>query len=112
MTDGNSDERNALMSALEAQLDGHRLFVIGLGQDVNGTLLTHLASTPSDYYFAPDGATLTAIYQAIAKRIRADVLFKQLAVRYLLPAGLHFVGMVDGPDPVETVHCWNGTSAK
>jgi len=45
---------------------GTVIYTIGLGAHVNPTLMKQIASQPSNYYFAPTGADLTAIYQSIA----------------------------------------------
>lgn len=52
--------------AAAAKAAGSRIFTIGLGTDVDPSLLQRLASAPSDYYFAADAAALDAIYQQIA----------------------------------------------
>ncbi|MFN8421942.1 MAG: VWA domain-containing protein [Anaerolineae bacterium] len=60
----------AAATALKAQ--GVRVFTIGLGEedDVFKQLLRDAASTPSDFYFAPDGEDLEGIYERIAGTIR------------------------------------------
>lgn len=67
MSDGvPSNTDLALSQAQAAKNSGTRIFTIGLGQDVNATLLTQIASSPSDYYYAPTSTELGAIYQTIA----------------------------------------------
>jgi Mg-chelatase subunit ChlD len=51
---------------------GTRIFTIGLGGDVNADRLKTLATSASDYYFAPDGAALAGIYEQIAGAIRGQ----------------------------------------
>ncbi len=48
-----------------------RVFTVGLGlpDDVLLDLLREAASSPEDYYFAPDGEDLQGIYKQIAGRI-------------------------------------------
>jgi hypothetical protein len=44
------------------------VYTIGLGSDVNDTELTNIALlTYGKYYFAPDAATLQAIFQSIGR---------------------------------------------
>ncbi|MFN8472983.1 MAG: VWA domain-containing protein [Anaerolineae bacterium] len=56
-------------AAAAAKAAGTRIFTIGLGSDVDPNLMRDLASSPSDYYFAPDSSQLDAIYQQIAGAI-------------------------------------------
>jgi len=60
------DPRPAATAAKNA---GTRIFTIGLGADVDPNLLRDLASSPSDYFFAPTSSQLDAIYQQIAGAI-------------------------------------------
>jgi len=60
------DPRPAATAAKNA---GTRIFTIGLGADVDPDMLRDLASSPSDYFFAPDSSQLDAIYQQIAGTI-------------------------------------------
>ncbi len=99
LTDGNSEVGDAVRSALEAKLHGAWLLVIGLGDDVNGELLRHLATSPADYYEAPAAEQLDQIYSDIGRRIRADGLARTLAIRETLPPELEFDGAVAGPAP-------------
>lgn len=101
LTDGNSDLRSAVGSALAAKLTGTWLFTIGLGEDVNRDLLRRLASSPGDCYLAPTSEDLTRVYTDIGRRIRADGLFRSATVTHLLPEGLAFAGMSMGPAPTE-----------
>jgi hypothetical protein len=54
-----------------AKADGLHLFAVGLGlaDDVLDALLAGVASTPEDYYFAPDGEDLEGIYRQIAGKL-------------------------------------------
>ena len=64
-------ECTVLLAASEAKSAGARVFTIGLGErdDVLRALLRDAASAPTDYFFAPDGEDLAAIYGRIARRI-------------------------------------------
>jgi Mg-chelatase subunit ChlD len=61
--------------ALAAAIDVHNKFgmafyTIGFGDSINDKLLIDIATkTGGKFYFAPDGATLTAIYKQIAEEI-------------------------------------------
>lgn len=69
LTDGRNNPEpvsSAIAAAGAAKADGIRLFTIGLGDDVEADALARMASTAGDYFFAPDGEDLAAIYRAIA----------------------------------------------
>ncbi len=70
-TGGGSQEDTVLAAAGAAKTAGTRVFTIGLGEatDVLRDLLLHAATSLEDYFFAPDGEDLAAIYQRIAGRI-------------------------------------------
>ncbi len=59
----------ALAQAAEAKARGDELYVIGLGKDVNKTLLQKIASTPDYYFPAASSAALNSIYKKIAVAI-------------------------------------------
>jgi Mg-chelatase subunit ChlD len=99
LTDGNSDPRSATIAAVEAKLAGGRIFVIGLGEDVNGALLQRIASGAGDYYPTPSGQDLARVYADIGRRIRADGLLRSVTVRAELADGLALLGMAEGPPP-------------
>lgn len=63
-------------------LTDHRVlaYAIGLGEDVEPSLLQVLASAHELYYYAPDADDLEAAYRAIARRIYATVLLKQVTI--------------------------------
>jgi Mg-chelatase subunit ChlD len=102
LTDGNDNAGpwGPTIAALEAKLDGSRVFAIGLGDDVNDEALRRMASVPDDYYFAPAGDQLEAIYRDIARRIRAELLLRTLTVSDRLPPDMTYLGMVRGPEPL------------
>lgn len=66
-----NQECTVLRAAARMKADGSRLFTIGLGEDddVLRELLRESASTPGDFFFAPDGDDLAGIYRQIAGRI-------------------------------------------
>jgi hypothetical protein len=66
-------ECTVLEKAAAAKTAGIRVFTIGLGlpDDVLRELLLEAASAPGDYFFAPDGEDLAAIYRQIAGRINS-----------------------------------------
>lgn len=49
---------------------GVRIITIGLGTQVNEDQLRNIASSDTDYYYAPDSSKLAAIYQTIAPTLR------------------------------------------
>ncbi|MBK7782673.1 MAG: VWA domain-containing protein [Ardenticatenia bacterium] len=61
-----------LRAAAAVKDAGTRLLAIGLGEgeDVLRGLLEGVATTPGDYFFAPDGEDLAAIYRLVAGRIQ------------------------------------------
>lgn len=69
---GGRQEDTVLTAAARLKATGARLFTIGLGEenDVFRQLLQDAASAPADFFFAPDGEDLHAIYAQIAGRIR------------------------------------------
>lgn len=99
LTDGFSAVPPALRAADLAKIDGARVFTIGVGAGVNDLLLSSIASTPSDYYVAPQPADLDRIYQTIARRIVATVLFSALTVTDELPANMVYVAGSGSPPP-------------
>ncbi|RIL06659.1 hypothetical protein DCC79_15295, partial [bacterium] len=69
LTDGRNNPEpiaSAVAAAGAVKAEGVRLFTIGLGDDVETDALREMASGPADYFFAPDGEDLAAVYQAIA----------------------------------------------
>jgi Mg-chelatase subunit ChlD len=65
---GGGQEETVLAAAKRVKAAGIRLFAIGLGQpeEVPGPLLSAAATSPEDYFFAPDGEDLEDIYRRIA----------------------------------------------
>jgi len=68
---GGRQEDTVLAAARAVKDAGSRVFTVGLGEedDVLRDLLLAAATSPSDYYFAPDGEDLGGIYRQIAGRI-------------------------------------------
>ncbi len=68
-----TQECSVLAEAEWIKSAGTRVFTIGLGEpsEVLRALLLETASEPADYYFAPDGEDLQAIYRQIAGRVRS-----------------------------------------
>lgn len=70
---GGRQEDTVLAAAQAAKDAGSRVFTIGLGEpaDVLHDLLRQCATTPEDFFFAPESDDLEAIYRQIAGRIDA-----------------------------------------
>lgn len=67
MSDGRPNTGgDPLAAAAAAKAAGSRIFTIGLGTGVDPDLMRALASTPGDYFYAPDSTQLAGIYQQIA----------------------------------------------
>lgn len=57
------------MAAVAAGM-GYKIFTIGLGSDVNTTMLQNIATvTGAEYFFAPSGSDLASIYATISQRV-------------------------------------------
>ncbi len=69
LSDGQPTTGDPRGAAQALKGDGVRVFTIGLGSDVDPDLMRQLASSPADYFFAPGGADLDAVYQQIAGAI-------------------------------------------
>ncbi len=64
LSDGGGDVR-AVDVADRLRAVGVRIFTIGVGEDVDAGLLRAVATTSDHYYFSPDAADVTAIFEAI-----------------------------------------------
>lgn len=72
LTDGLPSEvepAEVIAAADEAKADDIRIYAIGLGSDVNPTLMQAIATDANTYYFAPSAAELREIYDQIATDI-------------------------------------------
>lgn len=100
LTDGRDREpENALRAGQAAKARGARVFTIGFG-DVDPMVMVLSATTPEEFFYAPDTATLGDIYTTIARRITANVLARTMTVTDDLPADMRYVASVAGPAPV------------
>jgi Mg-chelatase subunit ChlD len=57
------------LAAQRAKDEGHLIFTIGLGEEVDGDLLSDVATRPDWYFYAPDTSDLQGIYEQIAYEI-------------------------------------------
>jgi len=72
MTDGQPTRSGVSRTVLLAERlksAGVTLFAIGLGADVDGSLLALLATTPGHYFEAPNAEDLSAVYRSIAETL-------------------------------------------
>lgn len=84
-------------AAAAAKAAGTRVFTIGLGGDVDPDLLRSLASTPGDYFQAPDSGALATIYQQISGRIGGAPATDLVVVDRLSPRVTLVPGSFGGP---------------
>lgn len=77
------------MSPLLADRDV-TIYTIGLGDDVNPDLLRTLASAEGLYFYAPDASDLEDVYRAIARRITATVLLKEVTIVDHVPGNMTY----------------------
>jgi Mg-chelatase subunit ChlD len=68
-----------------------RVYAIGLGNDVDQDFLRIVATTPDQYYFAPDPSRLADVYSTIAKRIYATELLKSVRIVDHIPDNMTYV---------------------
>jgi hypothetical protein len=68
LTDGEGNVGDTVAGATYCRNNNVTVYAIGFGSDVNDVELTNVALlTHGEYYFAPDAATLTEIFQNIGK---------------------------------------------
>jgi uncharacterized protein YkwD/Mg-chelatase subunit ChlD len=102
LSDGRSDANAALEAAEAAKTDGIRIVTIGLGSDADQDLLRSLASTPQDYYFAPETAQLADIYRSVAQTIQEYAPISNLILKHTFDAS-NFELVPDSVDPAGEV---------
>lgn len=69
LSDGHPSEvtdTEVLMAANAAKADGVEIYTIGLGNDVNGSLMQSIATSDEHYFFSPSTNNLNKIYEQIA----------------------------------------------
>jgi Mg-chelatase subunit ChlD/sugar lactone lactonase YvrE len=89
LSDGESDAPSALQEAQRVKADGTEIFTIGI--QANEVLMRALATDPNHYY-APEAARyLYDVFNRIAERIVADVLYRRAEIRDEIPANMRFV---------------------
>lgn len=86
LSDGDSDEQDALKAAEVAKQDDVRLITIGLGQDANQSVLQQIASGPDDVYFSPDAGQLEKIYQDIAITVSRPLAVQNIVLEHTFDA--------------------------
>jgi Mg-chelatase subunit ChlD len=72
VTDGQptrSSAADVLAAGAEARAAGLTIYAVGLGADVNPTLMRQVAGDPSRYYPAPDAEDLEGVYRTLAREI-------------------------------------------
>jgi len=75
LSDGRPTEGYATGAIEQADLlrtYGAELYVIGLGDDADATLLRWLADSAAHYYYAPTPSDLADMYERIAARLPCD----------------------------------------
>ena len=87
-TTGNTKTDDIIDLAVSANATGIRIYTIGLGSDVDATLLSSIANaTGGKYYFAPTSADLQAIYTEISLEI-SKIVGTSIKVHEELPTTL------------------------
>lgn len=104
ITDGSPNQPSsnpqgaALRAANSAKLLGTEIYSIGLGAGAAEDLLLQIASDPSKYYFAPQGADLEDVYNSIALVVAGGGL-RELDLRDDLSAKVDLVADTGVPEP-------------
>ena len=65
LSDGQSEPAAALAAAAAAKAEGIHIVTIGLGTQINDSLLKGIASTEADFHFTLDAGSLSDVYYAI-----------------------------------------------
>ena len=113
LTDGFENIGDARTAATAAKNAGTRIFGIGLGNNVDTSLVEDISSSPDDAFFAPDPADLDTVYAEIAQIVLAGEqkilegsmteVFDQLADGVLLDGNRQEEGVQ--PYPGATTQC-------
>ena len=113
LTDGFENIGDARTAATAAKNAGTRIFGIGLGNNVDTSLVEDISSSPDDAFFAPDPADLDTVYAEIAQVVLAGEqkilegsmteVFDQLADGVLLDGNRQEEGVQ--PYPGATTQC-------
>ncbi len=96
LTDGEHSVNNPDISEIDriiaqVRADGIVTYAIGLGSGADAATLLRIAGDPDRYYDSPTPSELDDIFQQIAGRIEAAVLFAELEVVDILPANMRYV---------------------
>ncbi len=108
MTDGRpegSTADSARQAAETARQAGVQLYAIGLGGDVDGSLLTEMAGVEDRYFETPTDAGLARIYSLIARRLVTNILVRAITITDLLPINMRYV-----PDSAVPPATWDGVA--
>jgi Mg-chelatase subunit ChlD len=114
LTDGRDRLADRVLDeAARAQEMGTRVFTIGFG-DVDPMVMVLSATSPEDYYYAPDPSTLAEIYTQIARRITAEYLATSMTIVDELPANMRYIEGSARPaaawDPAARTLTWQLTN--
>jgi len=96
LSDGRHQATSEPLGALDGivamlRAEGVTVFTIGLGDDVDRSVLARMASDPSHFYPSPSEGDLAAIYDQIAGRIAEHPLFDAVEVMDVVPPNMAFV---------------------
>lgn len=111
LSDGQSDFEAAVEQAEAAKQAGIRIISVGIGQDVDESLMQEIASSPSDYHFSPDASELEQIYIGIAQSIREFITATSITVTHtfdpgkiqVIPNSISDSGMLSGDTALNTI---------
>lgn len=114
LSDGGSNETSATREADRAKADGIHIVSVGVGTEVNQTLLTEIASErdgKKDVHFSPDTSDLETIYVAIAQQIREFATATNVRVQHTfdagkveaIPASISHAGVLTGATLLDTI---------
>ncbi|NMX21641.1 hypothetical protein C5S30_04245 [ANME-1 cluster archaeon GoMg4] len=93
------DIEYAYNKAQAAADNGIVIFTIGLGSDVNATMLQHIADiTGGKYYFAPSGGDLQRVYEDISEEI--ETMASSMHAYFTLADGIEYADDPTIPDNI------------